>query len=78
MRRVRTCELPGCRRKHKAKGMCDAHYQRYRKNVVETRICQVDGCKRKRWAGDYCQRHYRQWKRTGDPIAQGHKVTRRQ
>ena len=27
---MRTCEVPGCERKHSAKGLCNFHYERKR------------------------------------------------
>ena len=58
----------GCERKHKAKGLCEFHYQRFRKRMpLDTpiqfqqkgRLCSVEGCERKHSAKGFCRAHYR-------------------
>jgi len=36
-RAKKTCKIPGCTRKHYAKGLCAAHYQKARREKLEAR-----------------------------------------
>ena len=49
------CSLDGCDLPHKARGMCNLHWQRwYRAN----RSCAIAGCERMPSNGKLCSRHY--------------------
>jgi hypothetical protein len=74
------CGVEGCDRECKALGLCDMHYQRWKRTgdvgTVESHYyrrktiigdCQVDGCDRPRKAGSYCHMHYQRVVRTGVP-----------
>lgn len=73
------CSVQGCNRKHEARGLCAAHYQRQR--VGDLRIhdpiqtqhkaggsgaCRVSGCGRKAFATRLCRLHYRRYREHGD------------
>ena len=67
MKRVRCCKVPGCFRKHCAKGYCKRHYQQMSRSgkissvvVKRVRCCKVTGCYREHRAKGYCGRHYYQ------------------
>ena len=65
----RICTFDGCSKKYKAKGLCNAHYERRRLGLdlvplirqYETgeRLCKYPGCETPRaCSGTYCQKHY--------------------
>lgn len=63
----RTCSLPGCERKHCARGMCRPHYQRWYvtgstelvpREPAPARLCSVEGCTAEHAAKDLCGKHY--------------------
>lgn len=64
--RPETCEVAGCDRPHKARGLCKAHNERLAAGKdVEVPIqprrppgpCSLDGCDGARFANDLCARH---------------------
>jgi len=66
---MRICSIPGCGRKHKAKGWCFKHYMRMKRSgdpLIISRersspvseACSVPGCNRKHWGKGYCSLHY--------------------
>lgn len=66
------CSIEGCSRKHKAHGLCDTHYVRFRKHgdpnvclrVLERQdiFCSVDDCLERPLAKGLCKLHYsRNW-----------------
>ena len=70
----RTCSIEGCGRTVRARGVCNAHYQRIRKGIpmdqpvlpryLDAR-CVVEGCGRPIKAHHLCNTHYRrQWRDT--------------
>jgi hypothetical protein len=71
---MKTCEVDGCAREFKAKGMCLMHYKRDRygefgvngRPKVEKPQCSY--CAQVAVARLMCNRHYRQWRATGDPL----------
>lgn len=68
---MRTCDFPGCDRKHSAQGYCGRHYRRYLRGTLAPReqterICGVAGCGRKHSAKGWCATHYRRQSETGD------------
>lgn len=78
-----TCSIVNCGRKVRARGFCDAHYQRVKKyggplaeKPIESRaqvrpgaVCSVDGCDLPATTGRYqmCGPHYKRVWRYGDP-----------
>ncbi len=73
------CDLVGCTRTARARGLCDAHYRRLLKTgkvgsvVIGSRTadpvaagCDVPGCPRDVKAQGWCDGHYRRWRRYGD------------
>lgn len=72
----RTCEVPGCERKHRCKGLCGLHYDRARRTgttdaptLVPPRECSVPGCGRAHTCRGYCRAHYGRLLRYGDVMA---------
>ena len=69
----RHCSVPGCSKRHYARGMCATHYQRWRAENPSSRsaskqtVCSVDGCDRSADAKGFCHMHFRRWQKTGDP-----------
>jgi len=71
----RTCEIEGCSKPHKSRGMCPMHYARWRKsgdpNLIperpSKRPCSIDGCDRVAIARSWCVKHYQRWQAHGDP-----------
>lgn len=72
------CEVEGCDRPTRCKGLCNKHYERLRrtgsigvagdarrKPAVQ---CSVDGCPKEAKARTLCAGHYANWRTTGDPI----------
>jgi hypothetical protein len=66
---MRVCEVEGCGRQHKCRGMCFKHYHRWRKrgttDLPPPRMCSVEGCERKHDCKGFCVTHYQRWKRSG-------------
>jgi hypothetical protein len=66
---TRVCSIDGCDRAHGAKGMCDAHYGRWRRNGTTTttrkRPCSIDGCDKLGNCGGVCKMHRSRFSRTG-------------
>ena len=60
---MRKCEVPGCERKHEAKGKCMLHYLRFKRHqtyVARPIIkCAIPGCTDKHYGRGYCQKHYK-------------------
>lgn len=70
----KTCSVNGCERsltKHDARGMCQAHYLRWKTNgdpgpalikeYSSNRICAVEGCIKKAKSRGLCNGHYQRW-----------------
>ena len=69
------CKVEGCDNKHKAKGYCRKHYDKFLKygdplftKCCEIKKCKVEGCENKYLAKGYCKKHYYRFKRHGDPL----------
>lgn len=75
-----TCSADDCDRLGKLKrGLCTAHYARWRKTGVvggpirrweSGRTCSINGCSRPYWATDLCSTHYVRKFKSGDPKAE--------
>ena len=74
---VGTCAAADCDRPVKARGLCNAHYKRWRLTVGSDEVhrhvrtdgtCSVDGCDRPHEARGFCELHYRRWRAHGDPL----------
>jgi hypothetical protein len=81
----RTCSVDGCDERHRSRGWCNRHYQRWlkygdpdapRKNAPQPSVCNVDGCERGSYLRGWCNAHYLRWHRHGDPLG-GRPVRRR-
>ncbi len=77
------CCIDGCMNGGRFKrGMCSAHYQRWRTAGGEVAkpagptFCSVDGCKKLTEARGLCPTHYRRWQRHGDPLDPGRTADR--
>ena len=68
----RKCEIPGCEREHKGRGMCMGHLARWRKGIRGPRleepirpplpeVCTVDQCCTRPIARGMCEVHYKRW-----------------
>jgi hypothetical protein len=70
---VKTCREPGCDGEHKARGYCDLHYHRWRRNghtrlIGRTReTCTVEGCTELQHSKGLCPTHRSRHRRHGDP-----------
>lgn len=70
----RKCSIEGCENKHRARGWCNMHHQRWIKHgdpLWERRKapeCSIEGCREKNWSNTYCRRHYGKWRHHGDPL----------
>lgn len=61
-----TCTVDGCEFKHKAKGFCSKHYQRFKTNGSTNLLpkrevlpfCKIDGCDLPTRSWNLCSRHY--------------------
>ena len=72
----RLCSVPGCGKRHDARGLCAYHYGRESRASALSGICKVPGCGRAVEARGWCNAHYQRWKRTGSvqaslPVGQG-------
>lgn len=77
---IRICSVPECGKPHIARGLCPAHYWKWRKHgdplSPDRRLrvkgqCSVDGCEKTSETGDKCGAHYRRQLAHGDPLAGG-------
>lgn len=72
------CSIDTCDGPARTRGLCSAHYRRWRKNgdvqaevLVRRRkpvdrTCAIDGCRRPVVARGFCLAHYERWKKGGD------------
>lgn len=63
----RTCSVEGCGRPHKARGLCKAHYAKWRYDQLPFAApgCSADGCERPHYAKGLCGSHYTRLRTTG-------------
>ncbi len=76
---MRICKIEGCEGKHEAKGYCQGHYKRYKRNAdisvalvkrnTRAKMCSIAGCKDQHKAKGLCLFHYGR-KRQGTRINQ--------
>ncbi|MBN1808705.1 MAG: hypothetical protein JW909_06520 [Planctomycetes bacterium] len=58
------CSVKGCSNPHHARGLCQKHYDEFRKKNRKPassqgrKTCSVEGCKRTHHAKGYCKMHY--------------------
>jgi hypothetical protein len=67
----RTCAAEGCDQKAYARGFCEPHYRRHRKeagrvNAVNPATCTIDDCTEQAKAKGMCSVHYGRQRRHGD------------
>ena len=63
-----TCSIPGCRRRHRARGYCSMHYKRLsngNNNLSPEPLlkrhegpCKIPGCEKKAFVHGYCKMHH--------------------
>lgn len=75
---MRTCDMDGCDKRHKAKGLCSTHHMRYlihgdpnfanhKHGVRGIATCLAEGCEDKALTKGFCNTHYLRNKKHGDP-----------
>lgn len=69
----RICSIPGCGRRHDARGWCATHYNRWKRTGstddparINGAACSVAGCDRPAERRTWCSTHYARWRRVGD------------
>lgn len=77
----RLCSIPGCGKPYCARGFCNAHYLRWKKNgefssfatdkIFRDEVCTIEGCDKPHEALGWCGMHYRRYQRNGDPMNAG-------
>lgn len=71
---MKICSLEDCNKKCVARGYCNTHYERFRRNgsPVLKRIpvtsCSIEGCDKPHSAKGYCHGHYMRFTRYNDPL----------
>jgi hypothetical protein len=70
------CSVADCERISQARGLCSAHYQRFRagkpldapmrKRRECFDLCSVEACGNTSWARGFCPMHYWRWRQHGD------------
>jgi hypothetical protein len=69
---TKRCSVPGCQRKHKAKGLCNKHYIRqtrtgaWVKPKKDKKKCSEEGCGADAVAKGLCNKHYKRLKKNGE------------
>jgi len=70
---MRTCNVPGCSRKHTARGYCGLHYERWRCRdgditdiVKEIRSCDLEDCDHPHYVHGLCKMHHERMQKHGD------------
>lgn len=61
---IRTCSIDGCDKKHRSRGWCSIHYQRWLRD--HSPICSIDGCDNPARKRGWCETHYARWRKHGD------------
>lgn len=70
------CKIEGCTKPKRTRGMCNAHYERWRKHgsagtsMVKpwgTKRCSVPNCPRRHRSNGYCKLHHERWRKHGNP-----------
>lgn len=76
MHATRTCSIDGCERPFVARGLCNPHYVRARKDGSladaprfrpQPGECSVDGCEIRGNRRGMCRKHYQRWVNHADP-----------
>lgn len=77
LQKERLCSIEGCERRHYARGWCQYHHNRWRRNgdpilrkpggrnLNPPAYCTVEGCQRTHKARGLCDAHYRLWSLRG-------------
>jgi hypothetical protein len=71
---LKVCVIKDCNNQQIARGWCQLHYDRWRKNGTTDTIrnfltdCKVDGCKQKHYSHGFCNTHVTQIKRGIEPF----------
>lgn len=63
----RKCSVPECDRKHRARGLCQAHWTQFKDNAPDRPKCSVEGCVTNIRARGFCFKHYQNFRKHGDP-----------
>ena len=70
-----TCNVDCCDKRTKSRGMCNTHYERWRKHGDPllgarsiTQPCSVADCNNLAAARTLCKKHWYRWKANGDPL----------
>ncbi|GEJ59442.1 hypothetical protein [Anaeromyxobacter diazotrophicus] len=67
----KSCQIEGCKRGYRAKGLCFFHYKKWRRGELEKKpglgapryeTCGKEACKKKVAAHGLCQEHFDAWK----------------
>lgn len=74
---MRLCEVPGCGKKHCAKGKCVKHYYQTYEHPPSTRFCEIPGCLRAHVAKGLCGLHYAH-RRNGAPRIRGYELVKQE
>ncbi|HVP68785.1 MAG TPA: hypothetical protein VMT17_16155 [Anaeromyxobacteraceae bacterium] len=64
-----SCQVQGCKRAYRAKGLCFFHYQKWRRGELEAKprrykTCSKEECKKKVVGHGLCQEHFDAWKKS--------------
>lgn len=73
LRKHWTCQVESCDAPHTARGLCDKHYQAWRKygdplasRKSKRKTCRIEGCNGKAHGHSLCTKHYLRWYTHGD------------
>ena len=67
----KSCQIDGCKRGYRAKGLCFFHYKKWRRGELEKKpglgaprydTCGKEGCKKKVVGHGLCREHFDAWK----------------
>lgn len=70
-----SCLLPDCNREPRTRGMCNSHYEKWRKGRLnveplpyrQPKVCSIEGCGRIYASRGFCDLHVRRLREWGDP-----------
>ena len=70
---MKLCSVIDCENKVYGKGLCNKHWQRWKKHgnpliYKHRHICIIDGCNGKHLGRGYCVKHHSRFLRHGDPL----------
>lgn len=62
------CITDDCQRVTRTRGLCNYHYEQWKRSRPNQESCAVEGCPKLLYVRGWCLRHYKQWRYWGTPF----------